>query len=67
MGVEPIGEVIKRARASVRNSKALTPFIHPEYHRLEEAKRKYYQAKLELESAQLAWDNLGSSRALPKA
>lgn len=49
----------RAANANIREMKVVTPFIFPEWQRIQYAVDRVRAANLELEHAQAAWDKLG--------
>jgi hypothetical protein len=55
-----LAEEMESARASVRRMKKHTPYIFNEWQRLQNAKKKLREARVELAAAITAWKNLGA-------
>jgi hypothetical protein len=53
-------EIQEDARAHIREMKKVAPYIYPEYSRLHTARIIFAKAKIELEEAEKAWQELGS-------
>lgn len=50
---------VESCQAQIQKNKIHAPYLYPEYHELNDAKRKLEEAKRRLELAQKRWDELG--------